>query len=99
MLYTINNAAIGADSLDSMSQVCPKNSPILFYEDGVFACKTNTIMAGKIKTLLEEHPVYALVEDVKARGIEPLIEGVKTVDYSGFVELVESHDVVPWLRK
>ncbi|MBM3136651.1 MAG: sulfurtransferase complex subunit TusB [Chloroflexi bacterium] len=98
MLYTINYASIGSDNLDSMSRVCPKNSPILFYEDGVLACKANTVMAGKMKALLAEHPVYALIEDVKARGIEPLVEGVKTIDYGGFVELVESHDVVPWLR-
>ena len=98
MLYTINYASIGSDNLDSINRVCPKNSPILFYEDGVLACKGNTILAGKMKALLAEHPVYALLEDVKARGIEPLVEGIKTIDYSGFVELVESHDVVPWLR-
>lgn len=98
MLFLINNASIGCDSLDSMSQVCPKGSPILFYEDGVFACKANTILVGKITSLLQDHVVYALIEDVKARGIEPLIEGVNTVDYNGFVELVENHDVVPWLR-
>jgi tRNA 2-thiouridine synthesizing protein B len=98
MLYTINNASIGTNNLESLSQVCPKNSPILFFEDGVYACKANTALAGNVKILLEDHPVYALLEDVKARGIEPLIEGVKTVDYSGFVELVEGHDVVPWLR-
>jgi tRNA 2-thiouridine synthesizing protein B len=84
--------------MDSMSRVCPKNSPILFYEDGVLACKANTALAGKIQELLADHTVYALIEDMKARGIGALVEGVKTIDYSGFVELVESHDVVPWLR-
>ena len=98
MLYTINNASIGSNNLDSLSQICPKNSPILFYEDGVFACRAKTALEVKVKGLLSDHPVYALIEDVKARGVEPLVEGVKTIDYGGFVELVEGHDVVPWLR-
>lgn len=43
--------------------------------------------------------VYALEPDLQARGIqkERLIPGVETVDYDGFVGLVEKYDVVPWL--
>ena len=43
--------------------------------------------------------IYALSPDLEARGIasEKLLEGIGTVDYDGFVGLVEKHDVVPWL--
>lgn len=51
-----------------------------------------SLMAGGVK-------VYALSPDLEARGIgkERLLRGIETVDYDGFVGLVEKYDVVPWL--
>ena len=51
-----------------------------------------SLMAGGVK-------VYALTPDLEARGIgnERLMPGIETVDYDGFVGLVEKHEVVPWL--
>ncbi len=47
---------------------------------------------------LQSHPVYALEADLAARGINNLIEGIQVINYDGFVELVEQHNVIPWLR-
>jgi tRNA 2-thiouridine synthesizing protein B len=46
---------------------------------------------------LDQHPVYALQADLEARGLTTLIEGIQVVDYDGFVELIEQHQMVPWL--
>jgi tRNA 2-thiouridine synthesizing protein B len=51
-----------------------------------------SLMAAGVK-------VYALSPDLEARGIENgrLMHGIETVDYDGFVGLVEKYEVVPWL--
>ena len=51
-----------------------------------------SLMAGGVK-------VYALSPDLEARGIgkERLMPGIDTIDYDGFVGLVEKYEVVPWL--
>jgi len=43
--------------------------------------------------------VFALQEDLEARGLSGvlMLEGIRTVDYDGFVSLVEKYEVVPWL--
>ena len=56
-----------------------------------------TRLEGLLRQALASHPVYAVEADLKARGIARLIEGVRVIDYAGFVELVEQHPVVPWL--
>ena len=35
--------------------------------------------------------------DVEARGVKKIISGIQVIGYDGFVELVEEHEVVPWL--
>lgn len=98
MLYMINDASIGSNNLALLMRLCPEGSPVLFYEDGVFACMKETSISEEIMKLIAAHPTYALIEDLEARGITSIIDGVEAVDYEGFVELVENHNVVPWLR-
>ena len=40
---------------------------------------------------------YALDADMEARGVRKAIEGIQVIGFEGFVELVEQHDVAPWL--
>jgi tRNA 2-thiouridine synthesizing protein B len=98
MLFTINYSMVNPEFLDSLLKVLPKSSPILFYEDGVYACKQGTLSEGKVSQLATSHPVYALDADLKARGISDLVDGIKEINYDEFVGLVEVHNVVPWLR-
>jgi tRNA 2-thiouridine synthesizing protein B len=98
MLFTINHSMTNPDYLDSLIKVSPSGSPLLFYEDGVYACKEGTRVSDKVNQLLISHSIYALTEDLQARGISAVIAGIKVIDYSGFVNLVEAHEVVPWLR-
>ena len=53
-----------------------------------------------MKAALASGSVYALAPDLAARGIKPehLIDGVKAIDYGGFVDLVTQHTrTVAWL--
>jgi len=98
MLYTVNNSTITKNDLDSLLLISSSGSPILLYEDGVYSAVAGARNAEKIEIALQSHQIYALEADLEARGIKNVIEGIHTVDYEGFVELVEQHDVVPWLR-
>ena len=97
MLYTVNKSPHSANSLASVLRVAPAGAPILLYEDGVYA----TMPGAKSETIVEDairaHPIYALDADLEARGIARVIGGIQVVGYDGFVELVEQHDVAPWL--
>lgn len=97
MLYTVNNSSITSNSLDSLLRIIPEGSPILFYEDGVYNAVSGSRDEKKVSTALEKHPIYALDADLEARGIKNVLQGIKVIDYEGFVGLVEEHDVAPWL--
>ena len=97
MLYTINNSSITSNSLDSLLRIIPQGSPILFYEDGVYNAVIGARDEQKIVSATNNQPIYALKADIEARGLKNLIKEIKVINYEGFVELVEAHDVVPWL--
>ena len=97
MLYTVNKSPLSTRSLDSVLRIAPPGAPILLYEDGVYAAADGTQTAAQVIAVQAEHPVYALDADLEARGIARIIEGIHVIGYDGFIELVEEHDVVPWL--
>lgn len=97
MLYTVNKAPLSANSLASVQRVAAAGDPILLYEDGVYAATLGAQSAALVQSLLVDHPVYALDADVEARGIRSVIKGIRVIGYDGFVELVEQHNVAPWL--
>jgi len=97
MLYTINKSPFTTNHLESALRFAPSGAPILLYEDGVYAAVEAPMMAAAMRDTLADHPVYALDADLEARGLTRVLEGIEVIDYDGFVELVEQHDVAPWL--
>ena len=97
MLYLVNKSPVSTNSLASVLRIATAGTPILFYEDGVYAAMPGTRVTETVKAALADRPLYALEADLKARGIHAVIKGIQVIDYDGFVELVEQHDVVPWL--
>jgi tRNA 2-thiouridine synthesizing protein B len=63
----------------------------------VYAAVAGAASENSVVQALADHPVYALQEDLEARGLDSLIDGIQVIDYDGFMELVEQHHVVPWL--
>jgi tRNA 2-thiouridine synthesizing protein B len=97
MLYIVNKSPLSTLNLESVLRIAPHGAPILLYEDGVYAAAAGARSAAQVITAQTDHPLYALDADLEARGIARVIEGIRVIDYDGFVELVEQHDVAPWL--
>ena len=97
MLYTVNKSPLSTNSLTSVLRIAPAGAPILLYEDGVYAARPGPQTAPTVEAALATHPLYAIDADLEARGISGTVAGIQVIGYDGFVELVEQHNVAPWL--
>jgi tRNA 2-thiouridine synthesizing protein B len=96
MLHVVNKSPYERDALSTCVGYCQGGDTVLLIEDGVYAA----IAAGKAAASLQGLTVAALGPDLKARGIgdDKLIDGIKIVDYAGFVDLVVTTDrIQSWL--
>jgi len=65
---------------------------VLLIEDAVYGATRGNVSEAAMRKAMQELPVYALGPDLEARGMQAkLIEGVRVVDYGGFVDLVAEH--------
>jgi tRNA 2-thiouridine synthesizing protein B len=97
MLHTINKSPFGNNSFETSTRFFQPGDPVLFIEDGVYAVQANNKFSGTLAKVQKNNPVYALGPDLNARGIGNIAEGITSIDYEGFVELVEEHQVNSWL--
>lgn len=97
MVHIVNKSPFKFRSLDSCLQVADAEDPILLIEDGVYAAMEGTAASHVITEALKTHPVFAIQADLKARGLDKVLNGVQTCDYAGFVTLVEEHLPCSWL--
>jgi len=99
-LHTVNKSPFERCSLESCVRLAANGSAILLIEDGVYGAMKGTEKSALLEGALGKVKVYALGEDLNARGIakDKLINGVETVDYAGFVKLVCEYDTTnSWL--
>jgi tRNA 2-thiouridine synthesizing protein B len=95
MLHTVNKSPFEKDSLNSCLRLSLDGSSILLIEDGIYAALEGTSVSDSVKEAMKTKKVYALQEDVNARGMQSkVIDGIEQVDYAGFVNLVTEHDKV-----
>jgi tRNA 2-thiouridine synthesizing protein B len=100
ILHTVNKSPFERNSLESCLKFANSGDPVLLFEDGVYAVLKGTRAEGQVKAALDKQAVYVLGPDLKARGFseDRVVEGVKVVDYAGFVDLAaESDKVQAWL--
>jgi tRNA 2-thiouridine synthesizing protein B len=100
LLHTVNKSPFERNSLESCLRLAADGSAILLIEDGVYGALDNTAVSDLIKKRMDNIKFYALGPDLEARGLanSPLIPGVETVDYGGFVDLAEKHSATQsWL--
>jgi len=100
MLHTVNKSPLDKNSLSSCIAHAKEGSAILLIEDGVYGAMDKTSASAELKAAMKTIAVFALKPDLDARGIgdNRLIDGIKTVDYAGFVDLTEKHNTVQsWL--
>lgn len=99
MLHTVNKSPFGNNSLESCLAHAKSGSAVLLIEDGVYGAMKGTSFADKLQQAMGNVTIYALGPDLKARGVaDKVMDGVKVVDYAGFVDLaVENDKVQAWL--
>lgn len=102
MLHTVNKSPLSHGTLGACLKVLGADDALLLIEDGVYGSinvpeNQSTLKAGLAH--LEQGKIFALKEDIQARGIESrLIKGIVLVDYKGFVELVVKYQSsMAWL--
>ncbi len=99
LLHTVNKSPFESNVLDICLGLAKSGSAVLLFEDGVYAATTGHSVADKIKNA-DGISFYVLGPDANARGINEgkIADGIKIVDYEGFVDLVAEHDTVQaWL--
>ncbi len=100
MLHTVNKSPFDKTTLEACLRLSQAGSAVLMIEDGVYGALKGTRAEGMVKAALQDREVYVLGPDLEARGMraDAVIEGIKVVDYGGFVDLVaEKNTVQSWL--
>ena len=99
MLHTVNKSPFEHKALESCLRFARPGSAVLLIEDGVYAAAKDTAVSPRVQEALKTVTIYALKPDVEARGMQNrVMDGVRLVDYGGFVDLVVEHDAVQsWL--
>jgi tRNA 2-thiouridine synthesizing protein B len=99
MLHTVNKSPFEHKTLEACLKFARQGSAVLLIEDGVYAAARDTAVAKDVQEALKRVQVYALKPDVEARGMQNrVMDGVRLVDYGGFVDLVVEHNAVQsWL--
>jgi tRNA 2-thiouridine synthesizing protein B len=91
MLHIVNKSPLERPSLDACLRVAEPGT-ILLIEDAVYAAARGTAGAARLAAAKVRFKVCVLLPDAEARAIaDRLIEGVTTVGYDGFVDLVANH--------
>ena len=99
MLHTVNKSPFEHKALESCLRFARPGSAVLLIEDGVYAAAKDTAVSPQVQEALKTVTIYALKPDVEARGMQNrVMDGVRLVDYAGFVDLVVEHNAVQsWL--
>jgi tRNA 2-thiouridine synthesizing protein B len=99
MLHTVNKSPFEHSALETCLRFARQGSSVLLIEDGVYAAARDTAVAKEVQEALQRVQLCALKPDVEARGLQNrVMDGVRLVDYGGFVDLVVEHDAVQsWL--
>ncbi|RKZ90341.1 MAG: sulfurtransferase complex subunit TusB [Gammaproteobacteria bacterium] len=100
MLHTVNKSPFERNSLNSCLTKSKEGSSILLIEDAVVGALKGSKVADDLTAAIANKNVYVLGSDLNTRGFTEadILDGIKTVDYAGFVDLVAEHsNVQSWL--
>ena len=91
MLHIVNKSPLERNSLAACLRIA-NGGTILLIEDAVYAAARDTAIEPQVREALARFRIVALQPDLDARAIgDRVIDGVTTVDYAGFVDLVAEH--------
>lgn len=89
-LHTVNKSPFSNQTLLSCLNHAKDGDSVLMIEDGVYGAMAGSQLADIVAAKAASLSIYVLSADLSARGIDAgkVIDGVKSVDYAGFVGLV-----------
>lgn len=91
MLHIINKSPLCNNSLESCLRVVGQGD-ILLIEDAVYAAARGNAMEDRMRAAAGQMKIYVLLPDLEARGLaDRIIDGIASVDYGGFVDLVAAN--------
>ncbi|MEW5880741.1 MAG: sulfurtransferase complex subunit TusB [Pseudomonadota bacterium] len=91
MLHIVNKSPLEKTTLDTVLRLA-RSGALLLIEDAVYAATKGNAAEPKLRQAMANLKVFALAPDLQARGVaDRVIDGVQTVDYEGFVDLVVEH--------
>ncbi len=99
-LHTINKSPFDRNSLQTCLRLANKGAAVILIEDGVYGAMKGNTVSATVEKALSDLSIYVLGPDMKARGVDEskIIDGIKVVDYKGFVDLtVENDKINAWL--
>lgn len=100
MLHIVNKSPFERNSLESCLRLAKPGSAILLIEDATVAAVAGSTPASDIAARMGDFSFYVLGPDIDARGLggKDLVDGIKVVDYGGFVDLTAEQDTCQsWL--
>jgi tRNA 2-thiouridine synthesizing protein B len=91
VLHILNKSPLERSTLDTVVRLATSGA-LLLIEDAVYAATRGNLAEPKLREAMKKLKVYALLPDLQARGMaENLIDGIDTISYEGFVDLVVEH--------
>ncbi|MHB0990859.1 MAG: sulfurtransferase complex subunit TusB [Burkholderiales bacterium] len=101
MLHIVNKSPFENNTLNNCLRLVKPGAAILLIEDAVYAATKGAVAERVLKDAMGMGTVkiYALWPDLEARGVQDrVIDGIKLVDYGGFVDLAAEHSTTQsWL--
>ncbi len=96
VLHLVNASPFAGSALESCLAHLGEGAALLLIEDGVYAALAGSVFAARLAAAARRHALYVLGPDLVARGLadRPLVDGLKVVDYQGFVQLAADHAAV-----
>lgn len=97
-LHTVNKSPFESATFETCLGLAKSGSTVLLIEDGVYAATSGNRASDAISKA-DGINFAVLGPDAKARGVDSkLADGIKVVDYDGFVAMAAEHDTVQaWL--
>jgi tRNA 2-thiouridine synthesizing protein B len=86
-LHLLSHSPFSDDRLVSCLRLLYADDALLLCGDAVYALRNGTAQRQALELMPDSVALYALQEDVCARGLEALPARLLQVDYAGFVEL------------
>ena len=92
MLHIVNKSHTQTSALASCLRLAQPGASLLLTEDAIYAATAAAAASSGIAGAAARLKGFALQPDVEARGMAgKLADGIATVDYGGFVDLVAEH--------